>query len=193
MSCPFESGVDLARRLLSPGCVAASLRVDEREALRLMREEMTHLNIARNVVRVERSVFAQWKRRLTREETPSWEDCACAEPSVGHKGTVYFVEAAGANRIKIGWTGADSARDRVRALQTASPFELGILLEAPGTMADEQKIHAHFDRFRVAPTTEWFHANDALWSYMLMVASAKNCRGHAPTYPCEGRTVLVPS
>lgn len=191
MSHPFESRVELARRLLTPECVAASLRIDEQEALRLMREQMTHINLGRRVVRVERSVFAQWRRRLTREETPSWLDQSCVEPSVGHAGTVYFVEALGAGRVKIGWTAAGTARERVKSLQTASPFELGILLEIPGTLADEQSLHARFERLRVAPTTEWFHANDALWNYMLSAACAKACDGRTPRYPCDGNAITA--
>lgn len=65
---------------------------------------------------------------------------------------VYFIEAIGFRRVKIGYT-ADLPR-RFRALQAACPFQLRILGWVPGTTTYERKLHRHFADLRVRG--EWF-------------------------------------
>lgn len=95
-------------------------------------------------------------------------------------GLVYFIEAAGASRIKIGWTGAGDVSARIRQLQTSSPFELGLLCTMPGGMACERSLHARFAHLRVTPTTEWFHARDEIWE---MLSDLIDCAQSTPPSP----------
>lgn len=69
-------------------------------------------------------------------------------------GTIYFAQAVGGGPIKIGWTGGDVNR-RIRALQSACPFELIVTRTTPGTRADERELHRRhrFDRLR----GEWYY------------------------------------
>jgi hypothetical protein len=76
-------------------------------------------------------------------------------------GRVYFIEAVGANRIKIGYT-AGEVEERRRQLQTASPFPLRALASFPGTMHDETRLHERFSTSRAVPGSEWFHATPEL-------------------------------
>lgn len=65
---------------------------------------------------------------------------------------IYFIEAVGANRIKIGRS--NNVGKRIRSLQCASPFKLILLAEAPGSSFTETYFHNIFREHRVGG--EWF-------------------------------------
>lgn len=73
------------------------------------------------------------------------------------KGRVYFIEAVGAGRIKIGFTSDRTVDARRRSLQTASPFPLRVIYDFDGSMQDEANLHKRFASHRAVPGTEWFH------------------------------------
>ena len=72
-------------------------------------------------------------------------------------GSVYFVEATGTSRVKVGWTQGPVVKRR-SALQTGSSFPLDVVAAFPGSREDEQLVHRLFARQRVAG--EWFHFRD---------------------------------
>lgn len=80
-------------------------------------------------------------------------------------GTIYFIEAVGAERIKIGWTEMPIER-RMRELQTACPFPLTARLLLAGTQAEERALHRRFAHCRAMPNTEWFHLIGEIISFM---------------------------
>jgi hypothetical protein len=73
------------------------------------------------------------------------------------KGLVYFVEAVGADRVKIGFTSKATAAARVSELQTAAPFELRLITSLAGSLGIEHYLHVELAKERILPTTEWFH------------------------------------
>ncbi len=77
---------------------------------------------------------------------------------VSRRGCVYFIEAVGTNRIKIGFTSKKTPHERLESLQTACPYPLAILGWYPGSMATELALHERFASLRVMPRAEWFHA-----------------------------------
>lgn len=80
-------------------------------------------------------------------------------------GRVYFIEAIGAERIKIGFTSGDPAV-RLRDLQTACPFMLRVIAHVRGSMDDEAALHERFASTRAVPGTEWFHITHELRAHI---------------------------
>ncbi|HYT91147.1 MAG TPA: GIY-YIG nuclease family protein [Gemmataceae bacterium] len=82
---------------------------------------------------------------------------------------IYFVEAVGQERIKIGK--ADNPEARVMQLQTGSAVELRLL----GVIADqpsrEAELHAAFAKDRVQG--EWFHATAELRDYIARFSAGR--------------------
>lgn len=69
--------------------------------------------------------------------------------------TVYFIQANGpSGPVKIGYTGRRVSQ-RLAEGQTFAPEELTVLVEAPGTTADEAKLHRVFSRHHIRG--EWFN------------------------------------
>jgi hypothetical protein len=89
-----------------------------------------------------------WTPYLAHKQFPRLADRA---------GLVYFIEAIGAKRVKIGFTSKTTADDRCRELQTASPFGLRLYTALGGSLAVEQYLHIHLGKQRILPTAEWFH------------------------------------
>jgi hypothetical protein len=79
---------------------------------------------------------------------------------------VYFIEAVGLGRVKIGYS-SDPTR-RLRELNTASPTELIIFRSMPGNEQMEKDIHARFSHHRIKH--EWFNFDDEIKDY-----AKKNC------------------
>jgi len=79
------------------------------------------------------------------------------------QGLVYFVEALGAERIKIGFTRGKVAA-RMDSLRNGCPFPLGVLKTVPGTTLDERRLHRKFVALR--EVGEWFFAAPALRKYI---------------------------
>lgn len=68
--------------------------------------------------------------------------------------TIYFIQANSPDGpVKIGYTGRRVSQ-RLAEGRTFSPEELTVLAEAPGTFADEAKLHRLFSKHRLRG--EWF-------------------------------------
>lgn len=77
-------------------------------------------------------------------------------------GFIYFIEAEGAQRIKIGYS--KNPDRRLRSLSTGSPMPLRLLAQIPGNQADESKIQRQFAELRLEG--EWFYATAQLRDYV---------------------------
>ncbi len=75
---------------------------------------------------------------------------------------VYFITGAGTDTIKIGVT--ESVKERVKALQTASPVQLQVVAVFRGTRDDEQRLHGRFHKDRLHG--EWFKYSDEIRKYI---------------------------
>ncbi len=78
------------------------------------------------------------------------------------KGFVYFVEAVGLARVKIGFS--DDPPARLRQLATGSAVPLKLLAQTPGTVALEKQLHNRFGHLRIEG--EWFHATRELLDFI---------------------------
>lgn len=90
---------------------------------------------------------------------------ALAERS-GH-GFIYFVEAVGTNRIKIGL--AANVKKRVGELQVGCPVDLLLLGFCSGSLFRERETHRRFDHLR--HRGEWFEGTADLRLFI-----RKECR-----------------
>jgi hypothetical protein len=75
---------------------------------------------------------------------------------------VYFIEAVGCGRVKIGK--ADSLKRRQMGLGCSSPFPLNVLLTIPGAEEVEAELHKRFAHLRVH--REWFLLQGELLDYI---------------------------
>ena len=78
---------------------------------------------------------------------------------------IYFIQDTSVLNIKIGFTGAADAEDRLRQLQTGSPSGLILLATIPGEQKDEHALHERFKDARVHG--EWFKPVPDLIRFML--------------------------
>jgi hypothetical protein len=85
-------------------------------------------------------------------------------------GLVYFIEAVGAGRIKIGH--ARDPQARLRELQTGSAYTLRLMAMVPGGMALERALHRRFADLRLAG--EWFHATPPLLAEIAAITKASH-------------------
>ena len=83
------------------------------------------------------------------------------------RAVVYFIEAVGLERVKIGWTNCLS--DRLKTLATASPVELFVLHWSDGVQDMERRIQKHFASKRVR--NEWFALDDELRDFIAVAKS----------------------
>lgn len=81
---------------------------------------------------------------------------------------VYFVEAVGLNKVKIGV--ADDPHDRLRRLRLMSPVELRLITSIPGGFVIEKRIHTILRGHR--SHGEWFHMSTKVVS---LIARVKEC------------------
>jgi hypothetical protein len=79
----------------------------------------------------------------------------------GHPNRVYFIGSESAH-VKIGL--AFKPAQRLKDLQCASPFELTLLAERPGSRAVEMYLHEFYDQERVRG--EWFNRSERLMAYI---------------------------
>lgn len=77
------------------------------------------------------------------------------------QGHIYFAEAVGTGRIKIGWTKKDP-EVRLYGMRTDCPFAVRLLGTIRGTLQDERALHEQFAATRVDPSKEWFFASEEL-------------------------------
>lgn len=85
-------------------------------------------------------------------------------PPLPRRGVVYFVEAVGVARIKIGWSSFEDVTSRIEDLQTGCPFDLRLLGVMPGSPQHEGEIQRRFARAHARG--EWFHAEPALLAFI---------------------------
>ena len=81
---------------------------------------------------------------------------------------VYFIEAVGLDRIKIGKS--QNPDNRLATLQTGSPVPLKLLGKTPGGLSLEGKLHSEFSNSQI--DREWFHATRELRDYIEGLAHA---------------------
>ena len=120
---------------------------------------------------MDRVEFHSWIQAGGAADLPSaklyWQRRRAEERWKAKKtGRVYFIEAIGADRIKVGFTSKRTAVERLRNLQTSCPFPLRELVSFEGTMLDEFNLHQRFASARVAPNIEWFHATPELLAFI---------------------------
>jgi hypothetical protein len=77
-------------------------------------------------------------------------------------GYVYFIEAVGLSRVKIGYS--EDPESRLKQLLTGSPVTLKIFAKMPGNQPMEKEIHARFLHLKVE--NEWFHFTDEIKTYV---------------------------
>lgn len=85
-------------------------------------------------------------------------------------GLIYFIEAVGGERIKIGFTAKNDPSARAKELQIASPFELKVIASFPGTLDTERRMHKQFAHLRVRPRGEWFRAGEDLRDFIRRIS-----------------------
>lgn len=90
-------------------------------------------------------------------------DAATHTTDNGQQGAyIYFVEAIGAGRIKIGFSA--NPEKRIRGLTTSSAHELKTLKVIEGELAQERAIHRQFAHLRTH--LEWFQDAPELREYI---------------------------
>lgn len=96
--------------------------------------------------------------KYLRVTDPNLRDPALETPA----SFVYFIEAVGLDRIKIGK--ADDVGRRLQQLKTGSPCALNLIKAVPGGHSLEAKLHSEFAGLRIKG--EWFHAGKSLTDYI---------------------------
>lgn len=91
-------------------------------------------------------------------------DLGIAEP---HGPVVYFLEAVGLDRVKVGWSSKPHAR--IGELRTLIPCEVRLLKAVPGGQDEETELHRRFalhrthgEWFRLSPIREAIEALEAV-------------------------------
>lgn len=79
---------------------------------------------------------------------------------------VYFIEAIGANRLKIGYTVGEPEK-RLKELQTGCPHKLRLVHAIGGEQSDERELHAVFAHLR--ENGEWFRYEGEIRLFLLWV------------------------
>lgn len=77
---------------------------------------------------------------------------------------VYFVELAGHNFVKIGFTSQLSCR--LAKIQTGSPFAVKLLLAYEADKIHERDLHLRFNDDRVRVNGEWFRYSRAIGEFI---------------------------
>lgn len=82
-------------------------------------------------------------------------------------GYVYFIEALGLNKIKIGFS--DNPERRISQLTTGSPVPLKLITKIPGSIQLERELQARFEPIRF--DKEWFYATKELMAFIASLNS----------------------
>lgn len=82
---------------------------------------------------------------------------------------IYFIQDSETLHIKIGFTEADGAEERLRALQTGNSSKLVLLTTIPGNRESESRLHGHYDDLRVRG--EWFLPGPLLIQFIVSVTA----------------------
>jgi len=78
---------------------------------------------------------------------------------------VYFIGPENGSSIKIGYS-ERPIKERLRHLQTGSPYPLKVFLTTPGTLRTEREFHERFSSLRIRGTGEWFLAEGELIEFL---------------------------
>lgn len=89
-------------------------------------------------------------------------DMGKAERTAG--GIVYVIQCENLPFVKIGFTNYGTIKRRLHTLQTASPFDLRVLLEIGGDVALERELHDRFRRYKIRG--EWYHLKGAVAAFI---------------------------
>jgi hypothetical protein len=89
-------------------------------------------------------------------------------------GFVYFVQATNGGPIKIGYTASDPA-NRLKSIQTGSPFPLRVIASRAGTRFDEAELHDALAKQRLSG--EWFDEADLMRAALERIAAPKRPDG----------------
>lgn len=81
---------------------------------------------------------------------------------------IYFAQDESTLHIKIGFTDADDATERVRQLQTGNPSPIILLCSTPGDRDFERLLHQKYAAARVAG--EWFRPVPRLLELLLFIS-----------------------
>lgn len=111
---------------------------------------------------------------------------------------VYVFHAQGTPRVKLGV--ASDVEQRLRQLQTGSPYKLVVLAVWPGSQRLERKLHSHFQLYR--KEGEWFELppfpGKAIWDIVrvhqtrgVMRAVPRPSEQHAPSLENAGLSDLA--
>lgn len=115
---------------------------------------------------ISRMPLSSWTHFSFRyvEFEPRWNlDREPARAEKNSPGSIYVIEAAGSDCVKIGFS-RDTASFRLSQLQTGCPFELVVLGSMPGTQADEKSIHHQFRKYRIRG--EWFRVEGPISEFI---------------------------
>ena len=99
------------------------------------------------------------QREIREKERQAAKAAAAAQPS---KTYIYFIQQGDDGPIKVGYS--TSPEERLRALQTASPYSLRLLKVVEGGEALEKQIHTRFAENQLQG--EWFQPTDTFVAYL---------------------------
>ena len=107
------------------------------------------------------------KTRCRRCGTRGHNSATCSKPNPpeapsGPRGFVYFIEAEGLDRFKIGW--ATDPGLRLEALRIGSPVPLAVRGTMPGSVQTERRLHRQFASSRLGG--EWFASTPELLEFV---------------------------
>lgn len=84
------------------------------------------------------------------------------------EGFIYLIRAIGTNRYKIGF--AVNVEQRLKRIQTSSPFPLFLIKVVPGTPKKEAQLHKMYAHCRVHGEWFEFHVLTTIWHAMDLVS-----------------------
>lgn len=91
---------------------------------------------------------------------------------------IYFIEAVGLSRIKIGYSQLrNGVQLRVESMKVGCPAPMRVLYVIEGSVVDERSLHFEFKEWRVHG--EWFRASVAFRRRMKLVVNDPDYRNHA--------------
>jgi hypothetical protein len=89
---------------------------------------------------------------------------------------IYFIQQGSDGPIKIGHTGFESVSSRIKALQTASPFMLRLLVTMEGDLEKEKILYSQFKAYRLHG--EWFQPCVEVLAYISNLERLKKEKNH---------------
>lgn len=118
---------------------------------------------------VRRSTRATTEEKA-RESVAAWPLDGPATFKFDEDGIIYFVEATGLDRVKIGWTRLGKLWKRIAELQIGCPVQLRVLASYRGLMMHEHLEHCRFRSSWLHG--EWFVLTEDLRAHIQNVENA---------------------